>query len=302
MKDTKTLQIQAVLYKNATDALERSLFSLANAVLREQKRGGLASATLLWGDASPSPVYSEEQIRALNKTLAATFDGNAPLTLEYRFFNENTGYGKGHNLLFANCSADMLMVLNPDIVVCHNFFEEMLAPFSNPSVGLTEARQTPVEHPKHYNKKTGETPWSSGACFLMPSRLYGELGGFDHESFFMYCEDVDFSFRIRQTGKKLIYRPSAPVYHGKRFDNRTGELEHTYTELRYSVESQIILAHKWKQKHMLSYLLSICRNGDENQRAAVASYEKRLAEGSLSCVSGDTHVFKQSHLKNRYSM
>ncbi|MBQ8432688.1 MAG: glycosyltransferase family 2 protein [Clostridia bacterium] len=301
MKETKTLQIQAVLYKNATAALERSLFSLANAVRYARELGLLGDVRLLWGDASPSPVYTSEEIDALNSRLTEEFV-LTPLTLEYRFFNENTGYGKGHNLLFADCEADVLMVLNPDIVVCHNFFEEMLAPFANPAVGLTEARQTPVEHPKHYNKKTGETPWASGACFLMPVELYRSLGGFDHESFFMYCEDVDLSFRIRQAGKKLIYRPSAPVYHGKRFDDRTGELEHTYTELRYSVESQIILAHKWNQKRMLSYLISVCRNGDENQRAALAAYEKRVAEGTLSCVSGSTHVFKQSHLKNRYTM
>lgn len=292
-----TLQIQAVLYKNAKPALERSLLSLANAVQNACQKQLVSSATLVWGDASPSPLYSEEELAELNAALNGT-----SLTLRYRFFNENTGYGKGHNLMFANCSADYLTVINPDIVVCYNFFEEMLLPFSNTSVGLTEARQTPVEHPKHYNKKTGETPWSSGACFVMPAQLYRSLGGFDDNSFFMYCEDVDLSFRIRQKGKKLIYCPCAPVYHGKHFDHSTGELEHTQTELRFSVESQIVLAHKWKQKHMLAFLCSICRNGDENQRAALASYEKRLAEGTLTCISGSTSVFKQSHLKNRYTM
>ncbi len=296
MKNNVSLQIQAVLYNNHTDALERSLFSLANAVCHAQKKGLLHAATLVWGDASPQPLYSPEQLATLQKSLPSS-----ALTLQYRFFDENTGYGKGHNLLFASCESDFLFVINPDITVCHDCFEGLLAPFGSEEVGLTEARQTPVEHPKKYDPKTGETPWSSGACFVMPSSLYRELGGFD-EAFFMYSEDVDLSFRIRQKEKKLIYCPDTAVYHSKHFDERTGALQRTPTETRFSIESQLILAYKWKQKRMLSYLKSLCRSGDDFQKAALQAFTERLQKGELKQITGKTSVFKGSHLKNRYMM
>lgn len=300
MKNEKSLQIQAVLYKNDVSALERSLISLTNAVFHAQKSGLLRDATLLWGDASPTPLLSDEEIQAFSQKAEQSF-GAPVLSLSYRFFDENTGYGKGHNRLFADCRADYLMILNPDIVVCHDFFLEMLAPFVDTDAGLTEARQTPVEHPKQYDKLTGETPWASGACFIMPASLYRVLGGFD-EQFFMYCEDVDLSFRIRQAGKKLLYRPTAPAYHSKHFDNKRGELERTVTEMRYSSESQMILAYKWKQKRMLSYLRSVFRSGDEHQQAGLAAFEERLSKGGLSQIDGDLSVFQKRYLNNRYTM
>ena len=299
MIDPKTLQIQAVLYKNQKSALERSLWSLANAARAAGQDASLGAVTLLWGDASPEPIYTPEEISDLNARVQKEY-GNA-FSVNYRFFDENTGYGKGHNRLFEDCPADYLLILNPDIVVCYDFFAEMLAPFADPDVGLTEARQTPVEHPKCYDEHTGVTPWASGACFIMPTPLYRELGGFD-EQFFMYCEDVDLSFRIRERGKKLIYRPTAAVYHGKRFDNRSGELERTVTEMRFSVESLLILAYKWHQKKQLSYLRSIYQSGDQYQQAGLAAFEERLKKGELTRFTGKRSVFKQRYLKNRYTM
>lgn len=301
MNKPVSLQIQAVLYHNKADALERSLFSLANAVYRAQQTGLLDTVTLFWGDASAEPLFSEAQLSAVTEKLQTAFPA-APLSLQYVFFHENTGYGKGHNRLFTECNTDFLMILNPDILVCHDFFGIMLPPFQNKRVGLTEARQTPVEHPKQYCKKTGETYWSSGACFIIPAALYRTLGGFDDNSFFMYSEDVDLSFRIRQKGKILLYQPNAPVYHGKSFGNRDGKLEHTKTELRCSIESQLILAYKWKQNHLLSYLISVCRNGDEFQKAALQTFEERVNKGELKQIEGSTSVFKSRYLDNRYSM
>ena len=299
MKPAITLQIQAVLYKNDRTSLERSLSSLANAVAFAATKDHPIHAMLLWGDASPTPLYKEEEIALLEASIKATHP-TVDFALAYQFFNENTGYGKGHNRLFATASAERLLILNPDVQVAHDFFLEMLPPLEDPTVGLTEARQTPVEHPKPYDTTTGETPWASGACFLMPSALYRALGGFD-ESFFMYCEDVDFSLRIRQQNKRLLYRPTAPVYHGKHFDGEDGSLERTETEKRFSILSQFLLAYKWRQKRMLSFLRSVCRNGDDYQRAALAAFEERLKKGELTTVEGDVKVFERGLLKNRYT-
>ncbi len=301
IKTFASVQIQAVLYNNDLRALERSLLSLANAARVSQAKELLGNVTLCWGDASPKPLYDKDSIELLHGRLQDTF-GQAPLTIQYQFFNENTGYGKGHNRMFASCESDLLLVLNPDIVVPHDFFEAMLAPFSDDAVGLTEARQTPVEHPKKVNLETCEVEWASGACFIMPAPLFCELGGFDDRNFFMYFEDVDLSMRIRQRGKKLIYCANAPVYHSKGFDKRTAQMCHADSELYFSAEASLAFAYKWKQKGWLSYLRSVYKSGTEHQRRALAAFELRLEKGEITRISGDTSVFKRKYLDNRYQM
>jgi N-acetylglucosaminyl-diphospho-decaprenol L-rhamnosyltransferase len=52
----------------------------------------------------------------------------------------------------------------------------------------------------------------SGACLMMPTRLFREVGGFTEE-FFMYSEDVDLCWKVRHAGRQVRYLPSATVIH-----------------------------------------------------------------------------------------
>jgi GT2 family glycosyltransferase len=70
----------------------------------------------------------------------------------------------------------------------------------------------PDEHPKPYEPETHETPWCSGCMLLLTRALYQEVGGFD-ERFFMYCEDVDLSWRARAAGFSLRVAPRALIHH-----------------------------------------------------------------------------------------
>jgi GT2 family glycosyltransferase len=53
-----------------------------------------------------------------------------------------------------------------------------------------------------------------GAAMLCDRELFLSLGGFD-ENLFLYFEDDDLSFRMRQVGFSLVYLPSAIVHHQK---------------------------------------------------------------------------------------
>jgi hypothetical protein len=55
--------------------------------------------------------------------------------------------------------------------------------------------------------------FASGCCILIPSRILRHVGMLD-EAFFAYCEDVDFSLRVRRAGFKLRYVPTACLWHG----------------------------------------------------------------------------------------
>ena len=54
----------------------------------------------------------------------------------------------------------------------------------------------------------------SGAFMLMRRSLYQQINGFD-ESFFMYGEDLDLCYRVKQAGLRVVYYPLATVIHLK---------------------------------------------------------------------------------------
>ena len=54
-----------------------------------------------------------------------------------------------------------------------------------------------------------------GACMLVRASVVREVGLLD-ETYFMYGEDLDWAFRIKQYGWKIMYVPSVIVHHYKR--------------------------------------------------------------------------------------
>ncbi len=269
------LQVQSVLYRNDKRALVRALDYLANAVRVERETAGrLGAVTLRWGDASPKPLFAPEEIDALG----ARFQDE--LTLEYRFFGRNTGSALGHDLLGLESDAPLLLVMNPDVLLAPRSLAALHAALDEPDTALAEARQTPLEHPKTYDEKSRETPWSATACVLLRGEVFRRLGGFDSESFFLYGDDVDFSWRLRLAGYRLRYCPEAPAFHPKRLDAQ-GRWIPTEAEKTYAAECALLLACKWSRPKRLRRLLTGFADGGPEERAAAAAFERRRAEGRL---------------------
>lgn len=270
-----SVQIQSVLYHNDASALEKAICNVENAVSVYKKHGGEIECEIHYGDASKEPIFSEEEISLLKKNYPELKD------ICYTFFQENTGTAKGHNKLADNCRSEYIMVMNPDVLVTPRFFIEMLKPFRDEKVGLTEARQTPIEHPKEYSIKSLQTGWSTTACVVFPTRIYKEIHGFDEASFFMYCDDVDFSWRIRLAGYHLIYRPRAAVYHAKRL-SASGAWQPTNAERYYSAEAALMMAYKWSNEELLNKLLfDFKKSKDKIFNKAAQEFMNRKKAGRL---------------------
>lgn len=166
---------------------------------------------------------------------------------------ENNGFGHACNRGVEAAAGDYVLMLNSDTVVHDGALEKCVSYLEqNPDTGAVGAKlllsdgtmdhgcrrgfPTPSasfyymlgfdkRHPE--NKKygayrlaylsedeTAEVDVVSGAFLMLKKSLYSELGGFD-EAFFMYGEDIDLCYRIKEKGKKVVFYPEATVLHLK---------------------------------------------------------------------------------------
>jgi GT2 family glycosyltransferase len=61
-------------------------------------------------------------------------------------------------------------------------------------------------------EKIKEIDFATGACLLIKANTVKQVGMFD-EKYFMYLEDADLSQRIKKRGWKIIYVPTAVLWH-----------------------------------------------------------------------------------------
>ncbi|MCW2960745.1 MAG: glycosyl transferase, family 2 [Thermoleophilia bacterium] len=57
-----------------------------------------------------------------------------------------------------------------------------------------------------------DVDWATGACLLVPRAAVDEVGLMD-EAFFMYGEEVDWLWRMRDRGRRVAWEPGALVVH-----------------------------------------------------------------------------------------
>lgn len=59
---------------------------------------------------------------------------------------------------------------------------------------------------------TREIFWATGACMVVRSKLYHQLGGLD-EDFFAHMEEIDLCWRLKRQGHSIYYVGNSAVYH-----------------------------------------------------------------------------------------
>ena len=148
---------------------------------------------------------------------------------------KNLGYAAGNNMGVTYATGEYVIILNPDTIVEKNWLNELVDPLRknerlittpkiliydgskintcgniNHFTGLTFTRGL-GEQPDRYEKQV-YISGLSGCCFAMRKKDFGELGGFD-ETFFIYNEDSDLSWRAHLKGFKIMYVSSSIVKH-----------------------------------------------------------------------------------------
>ena len=127
---------------------------------------------------------------------------------------QNVGFGRGHNANLARVGSEFFLVTNVDL----EFEKSTLTTLVDTAVAdvsevvAWECRQKPFEHPKDYHPVTGDTEWCSSACVLLRTSALRHVGGYEPR-LFLYGEDVELSYRLRDHGYRLRYVPKATVWH-----------------------------------------------------------------------------------------
>lgn len=270
-----SISVQTVLYGTPVDQIWQLMRSVAAAARPWTEKGGRVD--FVFGDSSPSPL-ADEDVQALEQ-------GGRDLGLadsSYVFFDANLGSGGGHNRVAEHSTGELIFVLNPDCYLAPTAIQVLAETLlSDESIGAAEARQLPMEHPKDYDPTTGDTSWVSGACFMTPRRVFNEVNGFDAEFFPLYCDDVDYSWRVRATGHRLVHMPDAVAFHDKRV-NATGNMIASDTEVESGALARLFLCRRWGRPDILDETKVALRASDHPAHGrALSAYLKREASGNL---------------------
>ena len=134
----------------------------------------------------------------------------------------NIGFGAGHNHNLSLTDTPFFWVTNVDLEFEHDTLTTLLRTaqqdaaqspgHAGANVAAWECRQKPYEHPKDYHPVTGETTWCSSACVLFKTEALKAVKGYE-PLLFLYGEDVELSYRLRDHGYTLRYVPNATVWH-----------------------------------------------------------------------------------------
>ncbi len=167
---------------------------------------------------------------------------------------DNKGFSKANNQAVEIAQGEYVLFLNPDTVMPEDFLRTLtdymdrhpeagavgprlidgkgvFAPdgkksFPSLSVAIFKTMGINKLFPKspYFNKyyavhvgerETAEVDVLSGCCMMVRKTAMEEAGGAFDEDYFMYCEDVDLSYRIQKAGYKNIYYPETTLIHYK---------------------------------------------------------------------------------------
>jgi hypothetical protein len=282
----RTLAVQTVLYRTPPGTVRASAEAVAASAALARREGLLGDWSYALGDGSgDGGVLSDDDLTEIRATIEPV--GGA---LVHEVFDGNVGHGGGHNLLASRTDADLLLFLNPDARAAPETLVRLMEALEG-DVGAADGRQLPMEHPKDFVAGRGDTGWVSGACLMTPRPVFDRAGRFDHETFFLYCDDVDYSWRVRLAGYRTVHIPGARVFHDKRLDAR-GDMEASDAERYYSAEAALLLAAKYSRPDVVQGLLGTYDRPDasDDQRRAAAEYRRRERSGRLATPLDPDHA------------
>ena len=166
-------------------------------------------------------------------------------TIRTVVLDKNYGFAGGYNKALAQIEADYYVLLNSDVEVMSNWLEPLITYMDKhadvaacqPKIRSYFNRKyfehagaaggyidrfgfpfcrgrilgTAEEDKGQYDNIT-DVFWATGACLLVRSKTFWNVGGLD-DDFFAHMEEIDLCWRLKSRGYRIVCIPESTVFH-----------------------------------------------------------------------------------------
>ena len=159
--------------------------------------------------------------------------------------DKNYGFAEGYNKALAKVDADYYVILNSDVEVTPNWIEPVVELMeSDENIAICQPKLLSHINRENFEYAGGaggfidrfgypfcrgrvfstlekdlgqyddvrEVFWATGAAMFVKAPVFHQLGGFDGD-FFAHMEEIDFCWRAKNSGYKVMYCPTSKIYH-----------------------------------------------------------------------------------------
>ena len=183
----------------------------------------------------------------------------------------NLGYAGGYNFALKQINTDFFVLMNSDIEPKKDWLKNLLTYFqANPNVAAAQPFILSYHEPDKFEYagaaggfwdkygyafcrgrifdslesqdqqyESGLVNWATGACLMIKSKAYWEVGGLD-SYFFAHMEEIDLCWRLQRAGHDIAAVSSSEVYHVGGGTLPQGNPQKTYLNFR----NNLILLYK----------------------------------------------------------
>ena len=245
---------------------------------------------------------------------------------------KNYGFAEGYNKGLKNINTKYTVILNSDVVVQANWLDPILKLMNadkeigivQPKILALEKRNEfeyagaaggwmdtlgypfcrgrifdTVEEDKGQYDTTEEVFWASGAAMVVRTELFKVLGGFDKD-YFAHMEEIDFCWRAKRAGHKVVVCTESIVYHlgGGTLDY--GNPRKTFLNFRNNLNTMLknenagALFWKFPTRLVLDGIAGIKFLLSNNGSSTIA-----ILKSHLAVYAAMAHTFRKRALYNR---
>ncbi len=159
--------------------------------------------------------------------------------------DQNYGFAQGYNVALAQIDADYYCLLNSDIEVApgwvapvmevleahpdiaavqpkiRSYHEREKFEYAGAAGGFIDKYGYPfcrgrlfdtIENDEGQYDSAMDIFWATGAALFVRSQVYRQLGGLDAD-FFAHMEEIDFCWRVKNAGYRIVVEPRSVVFH-----------------------------------------------------------------------------------------
>jgi GT2 family glycosyltransferase len=245
--------------------------------------------------------------------------------VKFKWGTTNDGFGKASNAALKDAKGEHVLFLNPDTIIPEDCFEKCLSFFdNNPKCGalgvrmldgsgryLKESKRGFPSPSASFFKMTGlaalfpsskifagyyaghllqnennEVEVLAGAFMMLSKNAVEATQGFD-EDFFMYGEDVDLSFRIRQAGMINYYFAGTSILHFK--GESTQKISAEYIKYFYGAMLLFVKKH-FQQKKLPVFFMNMAIHLSKDMAILKMKLAQVIANKVISSVVLNTAV------------